>query len=1232
MIRNVYLTLTLLLLTSLSAFAQSGAIKGKVVNKATKEPIPFAVVVAEMNGSQVGGSQSDFDGEYTIKPLQPGKYTIKVKSVGFNDLVINDVVVGIDRITFTDLTVSPKVIETQVVDIIEYKVPLIDKGNTQTGATVTREDIQAAPTRDVRAVATNAAGVFQKDEGDDVTVRGSRKEATDYYVDGIRIRGSTKLPQGGVEQVTAIVGGTPAQYGDATGGIISVTTRGPSKDFSGGLELATSELFDKYGYNLVSANLSGPILKKKMESGGEKAILGFFVSGEAELEKDPDPSAIGMYQLKGSLYDQLKKNPIAPYQTGANTFGSFNNAIYYTDKDFEKSTIKSNIAQSAYRFTAKIDFQPVDNTSVSFGGSFNVNDRSSFALNRSTYNFAENPQIKDTDYRIFGRLTQRIGSTYKAEQDKSASVFKNVYFSLQAEYSKNKQVNQDDAQKGNLWNYGYYGKLALQSPKDTLSGTVFGGTADTSYIITSNSGYVFTPGTINEIQSNYGIAADAFYQDATGSNQYGSIGTFRSVGGLANGDAVGSIMGIWEGIGNQRNLYQDFDNDQFRFVLSGNADVKKHALSIGFEYEQRFDRGYSIAPRGLWTIGRLFANDPNKFTRNAGQDLTAISGTTVDGNTTYLQLTDFYTPITDENLNTTGFHENLRNSLGLANNQYVDFDALSPDQLNMSMFNSDELTINGVLGYYYGYDYTGKKTKGTQDYASAFKKFFNDKTNGVYDRLVPAWQPTYMAAYIQDQFAIDNLNFNVGLRIDRFDANQKALKDKYLLLDSYRVGDYPVAIVNRPGNIGDDYVPYIANASDLTSIVGYRNENVWYDQNGQVVSDPDIIAQQSSSSTILPALKESAGKLASSTWDIDNVFQDYEPQISIMPRVAFAFSITDQAQFFAHYDVLTQRPSSNLRNDPIEYLALTTNPDGTLNNSNLKPEKTTDYELGFKQVLGRTSSLTISAFYRELNNNIQITKVNFAYPNTYTSYDNIDFGTVKGLSLSYDLRRTGNIRVLASYTLQFADGTGSGANSNVELTDTDQPNIRFIIPLDFDQRHTVTASIDYRYGDGADYNGPTLWGKPILANFGANFVFKANSGTPYSRQSRPTQEGAAIGWQDNGQRAIEGVINGARTPWQFRVDMRIDKDFAIKMGEKKKTSINVYLQIQNIFDIRNVVGVYRATGNPDDDGFIYSPDGQQLSASQQDPQAFIDQYQIKIRNPDNYSLPRRARLGVSFQF
>ena len=34
-----------------------------------------------------------------------------------------------------------------------------------------------------------------------------------------------------------------------------------------------------------------------------------------------------------------------------------------------------------------------------------------------------------------------------------------------------------------------------------------------------------------------------------------------------------------------------------------------------------------------------------------------------------------------------------------------------------------------------------------------------------------------------------------------------------------------------------------------------------------------------------------------------NAFEDYTPQINVMPRIAFSFPISDEALFFAHYDV-----------------------------------------------------------------------------------------------------------------------------------------------------------------------------------------------------------------------------------------------------------------------------------------------------------------------------------------
>ena len=65
-----------------------------------------------------------------------------------------------------------------------------------------------------------------------------------------------------------------------------------------------------------------------------------------------------------------------------------------------------------------------------------------------------------------------------------------------------------------------------------------------------------------------------------------------------------------------------------------------------------------------------------------------------------------------------------------------------------------------------------------------------------------------------------------------------------------------------------------------------------------------------------------------------------------MPRVAFSFPISDVGNFFAHYDVLTQRPSGiDMRFDPTDYYFInnqSSNP--FITNPNLKPEKTIDYE------------------------------------------------------------------------------------------------------------------------------------------------------------------------------------------------------------------------------------------------------------------------------------------------
>ena len=140
MLRKTLLVASVLLI-SYGLFAQSGALKGKVADIESGEAIPFANVIVELNGNLVGGGISDFDGNYTIKPIPPGKYTVKSSYVGYNSLEMTGVVLKADKFTFVDLKMTASTQELEVVQVIGYKVPLIDKDNTQTGGTVTSDDI-----------------------------------------------------------------------------------------------------------------------------------------------------------------------------------------------------------------------------------------------------------------------------------------------------------------------------------------------------------------------------------------------------------------------------------------------------------------------------------------------------------------------------------------------------------------------------------------------------------------------------------------------------------------------------------------------------------------------------------------------------------------------------------------------------------------------------------------------------------------------------------------------------------------------------------------------------------------------------------------------------------------------------------------------------------------------------------------------------------------------------------
>lgn len=202
--------------------AQFGEIRGTVTDIKTGTPMPGATVSYFMNGT-LKGTITDESGSYKIKPLIPGSYDLKFSFVTFKQQELRNIKVSAEKTTYIDIKLEPDNNLPEIV--IEWQPPMIDPGKTASMTTLTPEDIKYSIARDVVGNVANTVGVFQNEEGGSLNVRGARDNATLYVVDGIKMNGPFSLPNSAIEEITVLTGGIPAQFGDATGGVVLITTK-----------------------------------------------------------------------------------------------------------------------------------------------------------------------------------------------------------------------------------------------------------------------------------------------------------------------------------------------------------------------------------------------------------------------------------------------------------------------------------------------------------------------------------------------------------------------------------------------------------------------------------------------------------------------------------------------------------------------------------------------------------------------------------------------------------------------------------------------------------------------------------------------------------------------------------------------------------------------------------------------------------------------------------------------
>lgn len=112
-----FIALTLFVINTFAI--ETGDLRGKIIDSKTKKPLDYATIVLLKDGKMVAQILSDDDGEYLIKSLLPGKYTLKADYIGYDKKVIEDIEIIRETITYQNVNMtSGRVSNTYICTVI----------------------------------------------------------------------------------------------------------------------------------------------------------------------------------------------------------------------------------------------------------------------------------------------------------------------------------------------------------------------------------------------------------------------------------------------------------------------------------------------------------------------------------------------------------------------------------------------------------------------------------------------------------------------------------------------------------------------------------------------------------------------------------------------------------------------------------------------------------------------------------------------------------------------------------------------------------------------------------------------------------------------------------------------------------------------------------------------------------------------------------------------------------
>ena len=234
--KNLLLNTFLVFISVFSLNAQSGLIRGVIIDNEFQDPVPFTNIIVKEVGT---GTTSDFDGNYEIE-LSEGVYTLMFSFMGYETLEISDVKVSSQELAVVNVTMNTlaqgldevvisvsasKNTETSVLEFQKKSISLVDGLSSQR--------IKSSGASNIASAVKSVPGVSVQG-GKYVYVRGLGDRYTKSILNGIDIPGLDPdrntiqmdiFPTNILDNVIVIKSATADMPADFTGGIVDVLTK-----------------------------------------------------------------------------------------------------------------------------------------------------------------------------------------------------------------------------------------------------------------------------------------------------------------------------------------------------------------------------------------------------------------------------------------------------------------------------------------------------------------------------------------------------------------------------------------------------------------------------------------------------------------------------------------------------------------------------------------------------------------------------------------------------------------------------------------------------------------------------------------------------------------------------------------------------------------------------------------------------------------------------------------------